>query len=324
MRLCTLPLLVLPVLATAQEAGLETEAMQLDAIAVTAARARASLSDIPASIDVVPQADIRRAQPRNSLAESLVRVPGVFARDRQNLAQDLQLSIRGVGARATFGVRGLRIYTDGIPASMPDGQGQVSHVALDAAQRIEVLRGPFSALYGNAAGGVIQVFSAPPPQHAEVEVGLFAGSDGMQHQTLGVRWPQRFGGMALDAAHLQTDGYRDHSAAVRDMLQWHLKAGSARTRLTAIAQALRLQADDPQGLTRTEADADPRAASPGALAFDTRKTVQQQQLGALLEHDLGERAGLRLLAYAGRRDTTQMLAVPVAAQRSPLSAGGAI
>lgn len=325
MRLLAMPLLLLvPMLGSAQESTVDAEAVRLDAVIVTVPRVRAPLSDVPASVDVIVQADIRAAQPRNSLAESLARVPGVFARDRQNLAQDLQLSIRGVGARATFGVRGLRIYTDGIPASMPDGQGQVSHIALDAAQRIEVLRGPFSALYGNAAGGVIQVFSAPPPGHVEAEAGLFAGSDGMQHQALAVRWPQRFGGMSLDAAGLHSDGYRDHSAAVRDMLQWQLNAVGARTRLTAIAHVLRLEADDPQGLTRSEADADPRAASPGALAFDTRKTVQQQQLGALLEHDLGERAGLRLLVYAGHRDTAQMLSVPVAAQRSPLSSGGAI
>ncbi|WP_163773996.1 TonB-dependent receptor plug domain-containing protein, partial [Proteus mirabilis] len=69
----------------------------------------------------------------------------------------LQLSIRGFGSRSMFGVRGVRMYVDGIPATMPDGQGQTSNIDINSVERIEVLRGPYSALYGNASGGVINV-----------------------------------------------------------------------------------------------------------------------------------------------------------------------
>ena len=136
------------------------DATQLDSVVVTATRSADDALLVPAAIDVITADEIRRAQPRIDLSESLQRVPGVVARDRQNQAQDLQVSIRGFGARATFGVRGVRLYTDGIPATMPDGQGQVSHFPLESAGRIEVLRGPFSALYGNASGGVISLFTA--------------------------------------------------------------------------------------------------------------------------------------------------------------------
>ena len=98
-------------------------------------------------------------QPAINLSESLVRVPGVFAANRQNYAQDLQISSRGFGARATFGVRGVRLYQDDIPVTMPDGQGQTGSFSLLSAGRIEVLRGPFSTLYGNASGGVISVYT---------------------------------------------------------------------------------------------------------------------------------------------------------------------
>ena len=101
-----------------------------------------------------------------NLSETLVRIPGVVANNRQNYAQDLQISSRGFGARATFGVRGVQLYQDDIPQTMPDGQGQTGSFMLFSTRRIEVLRGPFSALYGNAAGGVISVFSengALPP-----------------------------------------------------------------------------------------------------------------------------------------------------------------
>ena len=102
-------------------------------------------------------------QPQVNLSETLVRIPGVFAANRQNYAQDLQISSRGFGARAAFGVRGVRLYQDGIPVTMPDGQGQTGSFSLFSAERVEILRGPFSALYGNASGGVISVFTADPP-----------------------------------------------------------------------------------------------------------------------------------------------------------------
>ena len=122
-------------------------------VVVSATRTADDALNVPAAIDVIDAGEIRRAQPAIQLSETLSRVPGVVARDRQNFAQDLQISIRGFGARASFGVRGVRLYSDGIPATMPDGQGQVGHFDLANAQRVEVLRGPFSALYGNGSGG---------------------------------------------------------------------------------------------------------------------------------------------------------------------------
>src|SRR5690554_7710671 len=136
------------------------DAVTLDRIVVQAARLRGvNAFDMPASATVVPLAgDASRADA--DVSEVLRGIPGVLARNRNNLAQDTQLSIRGFGSRATFGVRGLRLYADGIPASMPDGQGQISHFSIFGAERIELMRGPFSSLHGNSSGGVLQLFSA--------------------------------------------------------------------------------------------------------------------------------------------------------------------
>src|ERR1044071_7238321 len=114
------------------------------------------------------------------LSEGLGGVPGLLARDRQNYAQDVQISVRGFGARSTFGIRGVRLYVDGIPATMPDGQGQISNVALGSAAAVEVLRGPFSALYGNSSGGVVQVFTEDGAGAPKLAVGAGGGSDGQQ------------------------------------------------------------------------------------------------------------------------------------------------
>ncbi|WP_198526490.1 Plug domain-containing protein, partial [Xanthomonas sp. SHU 166] len=137
----------------------EDPATTLPVLQVQAARVGGVADfDLPASLTTTGLGDSDRLGIQAS--EALVGVPGLLARDRQNYAQDTQLSIRGFGARSAFGVRGVRLLLDGIPATMPDGQGQLSNFNLFGSERVEVLRGPFSALYGNSSGGVVQLWSA--------------------------------------------------------------------------------------------------------------------------------------------------------------------
>src|SRR6266571_4011659 len=158
---------VLPVCVLAQEQ---------DVVVVTATRAPQPSLEIPASVDRIYREEIREGRQQVNLSESLGRVPGITVQNRQNYAQDLQIQSRGFGARATFGVRGIRLIADGIPATMPDGQGQAATFALGSAERIEVLRGPFSALYGNAAGGVISIETEDGPPTRTFEPALLLGS----------------------------------------------------------------------------------------------------------------------------------------------------
>ena len=159
----------------------------LPPVVVTATRTAQSSFEVPASIDVVALDDSGANMPGINPSEYLASIPGLLARDRQNYAQDEQISIRGFGARSTFGVRGVRLYTDGIPATMPDGQGQVSNFSLESADRIEVLRGPFSALYGNSSGGVIQIFTADGTDPPELRTGIYGGGYGTYRISLDSR-----------------------------------------------------------------------------------------------------------------------------------------
>ena len=256
---------------SAQATPAEAAPLQLEPLVVTATRQPLPRLEVPAAISVLDAGDLRGARAALSLSESLPRIPGVVVRERQNQAQDVQLSIRGFGARASFGVRGVRLYADGIPATMPDGQGQVSHFLLPAAERIEVLRGPFSVLYGNSSGGVVSVFSEAPPARAEAGAEGRAGSDGLWRASASWRGPVAGNaGLRLDLQRAAADGYRRHSAWRRDGAQLQLRGQTSRGgEWTVLGNHLDLAADDPQGLTAAQLAGDRRASSQGALLFDT-------------------------------------------------------
>jgi len=295
---------------------------QEDAVVITATRAPRPSLEVPASVDRLYADEIREGRPQVNLSESLGRVPGIVVQNRQNYAQDLQISSRGFGARAPFGVRGIRLIADGIPATMPDGQGQASTFSLSSAERIEVLRGPFSSLYGNAAGGVIVVETEDPPKEPTVGIDVMGGT----YDTW--RAGVRLGGYntLFDASRFETDGYRDHSEVRRD--QYNLKfkyAFRPETSLTLIGNQLRQpQTQDPLGLTRAQVEENPRQATPQAIQFDTRKTVYQEQLGATLGHRLSADSRIEATVYGGSRWVEQYLAIPLVNQAPATSSGGVV
>ena len=299
---------------------------QLPVVTVTVTRSEKAPFDTSASVDVLDGERLRadgRAQ--LNLSESLALTPGVLARDRQNQAQDLQLSVRGFGARSTFGVRGVRLYVDGIPATMPDGQGQLSHVDLGSAERVEALRGPFSSLYGNSSGGVMQIFTQQGEGPPTVTPSAAFGSDGFYRSGLKVTGRRGAMGYTLNASRFSTDGYRVHSAAVRDLanarFDWKLQNDRE---LMLVVNHVNARADDPLGLSRAQFEASARAADVAASLFNTRKSVRQSQLGLVYVHPLGGGQQLRAMVYQGMRSTVQYQSIPVAVQINPLHPGGVI
>jgi iron complex outermembrane receptor protein len=285
-----------------------------DTIVVTATRSEQSSFDLPLSIDAFGRDTIQDAQPQVNLSEALNRAPGVVANTRQNYAQDLQISIRGFGARSTFGIRGVRLYSDGIPLTMPDGQGQAANIDLSSAERIEVMRGPFSALYGNSSGGVISVFTEDGPQDFGATASLWSG--GFDSQRLGVKLGGEAGkaNYVLDVTRFETDGYRDHSATTRETFNGKVKFDlSDRSQLTVIANYLdQPGTQDPLGLTAAMMAENPRQAGNGAIAQDTRKDIGNSQVGVVFDHSFSDKDSIRMLGYFGDRDVRQFLALTFA------------
>lgn len=314
--------LLLPVLIAASAAfGAETDSIE---IVITATRSEQSAFTLPLSIDSLNQAQLQDGRLQLNLAESMGRIPGMVVNNRNYLAADTQISSRGFGARAGFGVRGLRLYSDGIPATMPDGQGQVGHFALGSAARLEVLRGPFSVLYGNSSGGVISLFTEDGAPGMKIEPAAAFGSYGSQR--LGSKLSGDTGTLnyLIDASSYRTDGYRDHSAGKRDLLnsklRWQPDIDSS---LTLAINAIDMKhLEDAQGLDRHSYETNPRQAVASATTFNTRKRLDQQQAGLAYQRKVDAANTLNATFYVGHRNNITFQSIPVATQAPETHPGG--
>jgi len=252
----------------------------LDSVVVSGSRIEHNSFDLPAAVDVVDAARIGADQGKVNASEALAAVPGITVQNRQNYAQDLQISSRGFGARSAFGVRGIRLVADGIPASMPDGQGQAATFNLDRAERIEVLRGPLAVVYGNHAGGVIQLFTPDGKGRPSIEGGLVAGSNNTWKADVSAQGEVAGLGYVIDTSHFATDGYRDHSKADRDQSMVKLTYKPTEDgKLTLIANTFKQNAEDPQGQSWAGYQANPRSVAQPAIDYNTRKSIDHTQGG---------------------------------------------
>ena len=301
-------LLISSALTTPVWAQTATQAA-LPTVEVNAPRLSRELYATPAAVSTIDRDAIAQGQQRVRLDESLDRVPGVFLQNRDNFAQGQRISIRGFGARAPFGVRGITVMVDGIPYTLPDGQAQLDAIDLDSAERIEVIRGPSSVLYGNAAGGVIDITTADGRDNPGTRLRVGAGSDGYQKVAL------QNGGVQGDWSHhisltaLNVDGYREQSSTEKYLLNAKLRRelGSDRA-LTAIINLLdNPRSEDPGALNAREVAEGRDQAAPNSLALDAGQTVDQQLIGLQYEDLAAGDGELYLKGFIAQRDFEQQL-----------------
>lgn len=312
-KLKLLPFAVLSALgisysATAEET--DTKTIVAAPVVVTATRVEQNSFDLPVAIDVVEAKDIQTGQLQMQLSESLIRVPGITAQNRNNQAQDPQISTRGFGSRSTFGVRGVRVYVDGIPLTMPDGQGQPGVVDLSAIRSIEVMRGPFSALYGNSSGGVIQMLTENAPQTPEVGGTVMFGSYDTKRQILNAAGSLDGVEYLLNVSNFETDGFRDNNKGHKEQATAKFKFNiSDDTKLTTLVNWFDQTAQDPLGLDRQRAFSKSTREDAVAAAKLAGTGVERDhaQVGFNLEHAFNENNKISLIPYVGTRRNAQTL-----------------
>jgi iron complex outermembrane receptor protein len=284
--LCTL----LPATLNAQVA--DTARVRLDSLQVSVMRSTQDLSRAPFAVSTVGRTHIQDGRLTVGLDEALAVVPGVIVNNRQNFSLGSRITIRGLGARAAFGVRGVRVITDGIPLTMPDGQSNLNNVDLGSAGAIQVLRGPASALHGNAAGGVISIVTESAPQLFSGEGRITvsdAGRDELNRlMKLQVKVGQTLGALDYIASvsRMETDGFRDFSSAEQTVL--NTRIGYTASNATRIALTFNIAdapvAQNPGSLPRDSMALRPSMAWPRNVATGAGESARQSQLGLRALH----------------------------------------
>ncbi|MDC5472765.1 TonB-dependent receptor [Acinetobacter baumannii] len=292
---------------------LNSDVAKLPTLYVEATRTDTGYLQTPASVFRIeaPQVD---SSSQVNLTEVVKGVPSLQIRNRENYAQDLQLSMRGFGARSTFGVRGIRLYVDGIPATMPDGQGQTSNIDLSSLDHVEVLTGPFSSLYGNSSGGTILTSTKEGQGKDSIELSYSGGSHDksraglvLQGGAKGANEPS----YVISSSYFDTDGYREHSGAEKVLnnakLSWNLDDGS---KINWVTNYVKIHADDPQGLTHAQWNANPKQVNDADNTYKVRKDIEQTQTGMTWSKPINDKNELYAMAYLGNRQVTQYQSIP--------------
>ncbi|MEI1675266.1 TonB-dependent receptor [Acinetobacter baumannii] len=307
---------------------LNSDVAKLPTLHVEATRTDTGYLQTPASVFRIeaPQVD---SSSQVNLTEVVKGIPSLQIRNRENYAQDLQLSMRGFGARSTFGVRGIRLYVDGIPATMPDGQGQTSNIDLSSLDHVEVLTGPFSSLYGNSSGGTILTSTKEGQGKDSIELSYSGGSHDksraglvLQGGAKGANEPSYI----ISSSYFDTDGYREHSGAEKVLnnakLSWNLDDGS---KINWVTNYVKIQADDPQGLNRDQWNANPKQVNDADNTYKVRKDIEQMQTGITWSKPINDKNELYAMAYLGNRQVTQYQSIPKSTQEAnDNQAGGVI
>ncbi|MNR93589.1 ferrichrome outer membrane transporter [compost metagenome] len=319
--------LLTAVILQSMHAYAETTEYQLPIITVQAVHTDSELLSTSASIQKVQAATVQNNANVN-LSEVLQGVAGLQINNRENYAQDLQISMRGFGARSTFGVRGIRMYVDGIPATMPDGQGQSSNIDLNSLDHIEVLTGPFSSLYGNSSGGTILAETKEGQGKDSIQVGLNAGSHHKQQANIQLQGGSEQANQpayVISSSYFDTDGFRDHSAAQKVLnnakLTWNLEDGS---KINWVMNRVDIDADDPQGLSREQWKANPKKVNDSNNIYNVRKEIEQTQTGLTWTKPLNDQQELYSMLYLGNRQVVQYQSIPKGPQANARHAGGVI
>ena len=295
----------------------QQDSLVLEELTVSATRLESSIKQSPyaiSSLDFSLKQDILQ---QLSFQEYLKGVPGLFSLNANNYAQDLRISIRGFGARAAFGIRGIKLMVDGIPETTPDGQGQLDNLNLLSVDRVEILRGPASVLYGNASGGVINIKSKQFLKTSFIEPYVSFGS--FNYKQYGVRsgWKTNQTDYYLDASRTQSNGYRDHSNFLSYNLNARMKHRFSQNAIWNLQfnYTDSPEAQDPGSLNLDAVEMNRSQARDRNVEFDAGEEISQIKMGSSLQYKLGENQELNGYAFYSQRDFYGVL---------PFSFGGII
>ena len=276
----------------------------LSEVALQAPKTETPRNQLPFSLSVQSVDEFQKIYQQLSLQEYLVAVPGLFTQNANNYAQDLRISLRGFGARAAFGIRGIKLIVDGIPETTPDGQGQLDNLPLGLLSSVEVLRGPSASLYGNASGGVLYLNTLDQLENETIQLQSQLGAYGFQSYQLNTSLKGEKTVALLHINRTKTDGFRQNSGFEQTLFNTKIKhrLSSKSTLQLQLNYTDSPRAEDAGGITLEDTEADWSQARQRNVAYDTYESVNQFKSGLRWQQDWGDQWNLDTYGFYTFRD----------------------
>ena len=276
----------------------------LSEVALQAPKTETPRNQLPFSLSVQSVDEFQKIYQQLSLQEYLVAVPGLFTQNANNYAQDLRISLRGFGARAAFGIRGIKLIVDGIPETTPDGQGQLDNLPLGLLSSVEVLRGPSASLYGNASGGVLYLNTLDQLENETIQLQSRLGAYGFQSYQLNTSLKGEKTVALLHINRTKTDGFRQNSGFEQTLFNTKIKhrLSSKSTLQLQLNYTDSPRAEDAGGITLEDTELDWSQARQRNVAYDTYESVNQFKSGLRWQQDWGDQWNLDTYGFYTFRD----------------------
>lgn len=231
----------------------------LSEVIVQSATIPKSLQKTPAAVAIVSTADFRRTDATN-LLESFNNVSGIFV--NQGALNTNKISIRGIGARSQFSTNRIQSYFDGIPLTTAEGDLTLDDIDQESLERIEIIKGPTSSIYGAGLGGAINLFSKNLGQEAlQAKINTQFGSFNTQKQVVQVSNSSKDAALFATFTNLTSAGYRENGNYDRKsaLVNGSLNAGKS-GKLSYLVNFTQLKAFIPSSLNKENFTNNPEVA----------------------------------------------------------------
>lgn len=292
----------------------QADTIELPSIPITASRITVEGRRMNQAVTTLTEDILVKGQPRTSLQDYAAYVPGVLAQNAENYAQDVRISIRGFGSRSAFGIRGVRILVDGLPETTPDGQANVDNIDPGFMQSMEVIRGVSTVLYGNAAGGVLALYTKDPTSNFSLNSGYLVGSYGLRKLDIWMGGKNQKREWSIFGSNFSHIGFREWSQTKTNLLNGKYVINFPKGKLKFLFNwAASPLANDPGALITSEVTLSRKSAFSRNLQFKAGEELTQYRVGSTWDQNLKNNIQVQAYTFYSNRTFDNRL---------PFEAGG--
>ena len=280
------------------------DSIQLEEVIISVTKIKDSLINTPFSVSIKSFSTFQKSAEQFNISEYIEDVPGIFISNDNNYAQDSRISIRGFGSRANFGIRGIKLIVDGVPETTPDGQSQIDNLNLEIIEKIEVIRGVGSSLYGNSSAGIIKIKTLQELQNSFARIGFSLGSNQQNKSQFFLGQKYKKTSYTFLYSQTKSNGYRNNSGFKNNNLNINLfkKVNDKTNYGLSFNYVDSPYAIDPGGLTIEEVEDNRKQARERNVIYDSKESIKHLKLSGSFEKKISNKLTFSKYLFFSNRD----------------------